>query len=280
MLACVTPDARAQTLDVERPGTNAGLLAGTRHSTLGELGRELRALGYSKPDRNAHAIALEASTRFGRLRIPVWLEFSPTVTSANDEGTELGVSRYDVGLGFGWELARYESLALVPAMVFAIGELGLEASGAAPGLFPASAELSRLDKTIGALEPSLTLETEVFATRSPGEPSFAPVWTRTGLLLMLRIGYRQQLFQSEWTRNWGGPSVDTSGAFVLFGVGFFGVYDHREHCDARCGPAPNARRICGGYACGFVCHAGFMDCDGRPDNGCEVRSRDCEGAAP
>ncbi|MBI5513696.1 MAG: hypothetical protein HY909_07995 [Deltaproteobacteria bacterium] len=49
-----------------------------------------------------------------------------------------------------------------------------------------------------------------------------------------------------------------------------------SHC-ARCGNAcpvrPNAAATCAAGACGIRCNAGFADCDGMADNGCETDTR-------
>lgn len=37
-----------------------------------------------------------------------------------------------------------------------------------------------------------------------------------------------------------------------------------------CAAPPNATATCDGASCGFACGAGFGDCDGAPDNGCEA----------
>ena len=41
-------------------------------------------------------------------------------------------------------------------------------------------------------------------------------------------------------------------------------------CGAACAARPNARSSCSSGRCEFACNAGFADCDGNPDNGCEV----------
>jgi hypothetical protein len=41
-------------------------------------------------------------------------------------------------------------------------------------------------------------------------------------------------------------------------------------CGNACPVRANAAATCQGGACGFTCAAGFADCDGAPDNGCEV----------
>jgi hypothetical protein len=41
-------------------------------------------------------------------------------------------------------------------------------------------------------------------------------------------------------------------------------------CSTRCNPPPHARPTCPGGTCGFVCDAGWDDCDGDPANGCEI----------
>ena len=41
-------------------------------------------------------------------------------------------------------------------------------------------------------------------------------------------------------------------------------------CGTVCPPRMNAAPACAGSMCGFVCNAGFRDCDGNPLNGCET----------
>ena len=41
-------------------------------------------------------------------------------------------------------------------------------------------------------------------------------------------------------------------------------------CGAACPSRPNARSSCSSGRCEFTCNAGFADCDGNADNGCEV----------
>ena len=46
--------------------------------------------------------------------------------------------------------------------------------------------------------------------------------------------------------------------------------DNCGGCDVRCASPPNATALCSGGDCGFTCVDGHGDCDGEPDNGCEV----------
>jgi hypothetical protein len=41
-------------------------------------------------------------------------------------------------------------------------------------------------------------------------------------------------------------------------------------CENACNAPPNAQRTCAGGTCGFVCGAGWDNCDGDPANGCET----------
>jgi hypothetical protein len=45
---------------------------------------------------------------------------------------------------------------------------------------------------------------------------------------------------------------------------------HCGACNAACPARPNAQPRCAAGTCGFTCNAGFADCDGNADNGCEV----------
>ena len=46
--------------------------------------------------------------------------------------------------------------------------------------------------------------------------------------------------------------------------------DHCGTCFFACPERPNATRVCTDGACGFACVAGYADCDGLMDNGCET----------
>jgi hypothetical protein len=48
---------------------------------------------------------------------------------------------------------------------------------------------------------------------------------------------------------------------------------HCGGCGLACAARPNATATCSGGTCGFRCDAGYGDCDGDPDNGCEVDLR-------
>ncbi|MBI5512336.1 MAG: hypothetical protein HY909_01130, partial [Deltaproteobacteria bacterium] len=45
---------------------------------------------------------------------------------------------------------------------------------------------------------------------------------------------------------------------------------HCGRCGNRCPARANAAATCAGGACGFTCNAGFADCNGSADDGCEV----------
>jgi uncharacterized repeat protein (TIGR01451 family) len=44
-------------------------------------------------------------------------------------------------------------------------------------------------------------------------------------------------------------------------------------CGHACGAANNATAACGGGTCGLVCNPGFLDCDGKLTNGCEINGQ-------
>lgn len=46
--------------------------------------------------------------------------------------------------------------------------------------------------------------------------------------------------------------------------------EHCGACGAACPVAANATPICSNAACGLSCNSGFVDCDGKPANGCET----------
>ncbi|MEZ4405981.1 MAG: hypothetical protein R3A52_05850 [Polyangiales bacterium] len=48
---------------------------------------------------------------------------------------------------------------------------------------------------------------------------------------------------------------------------------HCGACGVACPARANATATCSGSSCGFTCDAGFADCDGDPENGCEVDTR-------
>ena len=59
-------------------------------------------------------------------------------------------------------------------------------------------------------------------------------------------------------------SIATSGADASGG----------SNCTPACPAAANADGLCTEGACGFSCHSGFVDCDGKPENGCEINIQD------
>ncbi|MCK6455999.1 MAG: hypothetical protein L6Q92_05655 [Phycisphaerae bacterium] len=46
--------------------------------------------------------------------------------------------------------------------------------------------------------------------------------------------------------------------------------DHCSACNVACPNRPNATRTCVNGVCGYVCNAGYNDCNGNPNDGCEV----------
>ncbi len=58
------------------------------------------------------------------------------------------------------------------------------------------------------------------------------------------------------------------------GAACVGLYDPKA-CGPSCRPCPtvpNAYATCNSNYCGFTCNAGYHDCDGKPENGCESLS--------
>lgn len=52
--------------------------------------------------------------------------------------------------------------------------------------------------------------------------------------------------------------------------------NHCGRCNYQCQPRPNAfEATCEFGFCGFTCDAGFLDCDGFSENGCEVNGSSC-----
>ena len=47
--------------------------------------------------------------------------------------------------------------------------------------------------------------------------------------------------------------------------------NHCGACGETCGPFPNATPVCAAGSCGLTCDAGFADCNGQPDDGCEAQ---------
>ena len=64
----------------------------------------------------------------------------------------------------------------------------------------------------------------------------------------------------------GKSYVDGTGTGTGTGTG------NDNTCTPACAAAANADATCNAGVCGYECHAGFLDCDGNPKNGCEIDS--------
>jgi hypothetical protein len=202
-------------------------LGSVHHNRLVEVNRALQTQGYSTVGSNQPVYGLGFDGGWKRWRVAVDAGLYGARTYRLLAGGEpLSVYQASVSLDAGFDFVQLGGLSIFTMMGAAVGDLRMQIDPSQPPilreqivLFPNEREVRRNTWSMRGL---IGIEQRVV------------LWDRVDdqllLVMGLRLGWAEQVSQGRWMfaepttgELVGGPQVDSSGAFMRWGIGLIGT---------------------------------------------------------